>query len=116
MKKVNFILILFFFLSCSQNKTPNGILPPQKMQDVLWDYIRADAFTSDFISKDSTKNLQVENVRLQKNLFSMHHISKEEFYNSYDYYLKHNIEMKMLLDSMIARKTREKLKFMKHLK
>ncbi|MEO6538886.1 MAG: DUF4296 domain-containing protein [Ferruginibacter sp.] len=116
MKKANFIIILLFFVSCSQNKIPDGILPPQKMQDVLWDYLRADAFTKEYISKDSTKNLQAENVKLQKNLFSMHHITKEEFYNSYDYYLKHNNKMKVLLDSMIATKTREKLKYMKHLK
>ncbi len=85
-------------------------MPPDKMQAVLWDYMRADAFTTDFIAKDSAKNLPLENIKLQKELFKLHHITKENFYNSYNYYLKHSDEMKILLDSMIARKNRDKIK------
>ncbi|MEP6712786.1 MAG: DUF4296 domain-containing protein, partial [Ferruginibacter sp.] len=81
-----------------------------KMQEVLWDYMKADAFTTDFISKDSSKKLPVENVKLQKEIFKIHHISKEDFYNSYNYYLKHDDEMKQMLDSMIARKTKDRYK------
>lgn len=102
-----FLLSLLFF-SCSENKIPKGVLPPAKMNDVLWDYFNADAFTTDFISKDSTKNLAMENIKLQKEIFKTHHITREEFYTSYDYYIKHDDKMKVLLDSMIAKKTIDK--------
>ena len=94
---------------------PKGILPPAKMQDVFWDYMRADVFTTDFIAKDSAKNLALENIKLQKEVFEIHHISKEEFYNSYDYYLKNTAQMKILLDTMLARKNRDKYKNIQHL-
>ena len=50
------LLITVIFISCgNKNNLPPGILKPDKMQAVLWDVIRADAFTTDFIKKDSSK-------------------------------------------------------------
>ena len=108
MKNLFPCLLSLLFFSCSENKMPKGILPSGKMNDVLWDYFNADAFTTDFISKDSTKNLAMENIKLQKEIFKNHHITREEFYTSYDYYIKHDDKMKVLLDSMIAKNTIDK--------
>ena len=53
--------------SCSSKKAlPDGVLKPAKMQAVLWDIIRVDAFTTNFIKKDSSKNAVTENAKLQK--------------------------------------------------
>jgi len=98
-----FLGIVVFFFSCSKSKIPNDVMKPEKMQAVFWDYIRADVFTNEFIKKDSTKNPDVENARLQQQVFAKHKVSKETFYRSYEYYLKHQGIMKNLIDTMMVR-------------
>lgn len=97
-----FIFTAFIF-SCSKNKMPHGIIKPEKMQAVYWDFLKADIFTSDFASKDSSKNLKKENAVLQLNIFKNHGVSKEEFYKSYQYYLNHPGIMKDMIDTMLVR-------------
>ena len=92
-------------VSCSSGQTPAGILPPDKMEEVLWDQLQADAFTTTFVTKDSTKNLQQVNLELQQKIFQKDHTDKELFYRSYEYYLNHGELMRDLLDSMIAKQS-----------
>src|ERR1700722_12565131 len=70
------------------------------MQAVLWDVIRAAAFTNDFIKKDTTKDLVLEDAKLQHEIFAIHQVTKDEFYTSYDYYKVHPQLMTALLDSI----------------
>ncbi|HSN59576.1 MAG TPA: DUF4296 domain-containing protein [Ferruginibacter sp.] len=97
------ILVALLFSSCSKKKVPSDILSPEKMQAVYWDYIRADVFANEFIKKDSSKNVEVENARLQQAVFKLHKVTKVEFYKSYDYYLNHQLLMKEMIDTMLAR-------------
>ena len=102
-----FLSVLVF--SCTgKNDIPKRILKPDKMQDVFWDYIRADIYATDYIKKDSSKNIAIENLKLQDKIFKLHHTSREAFYESYTWYSNHRELMKVMLDSMIARKQREK--------
>lgn len=106
------VFILLFGLglltSCGNNENPSGILKPQKMQAVLWDIIKADAFTNEFIKKDSAKNAVAENLKLQQEIFAIHKITKADFYKSYDYYQSNTTQFKIMLDSMIAQAERDK--------
>lgn len=100
---------MLFFISCqNKNEIPSGILKPDKMQAVLWDVINADAFTAEFIKKDSAKNAAKENLKLQQQIFAIHHVSKESFYKSYDYYKTRTSVLKVMLDSMIKQAERKK--------
>ena len=78
------------------------------MQAVLWDVIKADAFTSEFIKKDTLKNAVEENLKLQQQIFAIHKVTKTDFYNSYDYYKSNTPLFKNMLDSMIAQGERNK--------
>ena len=78
------------------------------MQTVLWDVLRADAFTFNFITRDSTKKPAAENVKLQLQIFAEHKVTKEEFYKSYEFYKSHPALMQPILDSMINKAGREK--------
>ena len=102
------LLGLVTITSCGNDKTPSGILEPDKMQAVLWDIIKADAFTTEFIKKDSAKNAEEENLKLQQQIFAIHHISKEVFYKSYDYYKANTPVFKVMLDSMVVQAGRNK--------
>ena len=96
--------------SCGKKQAiPAGILKPAIMQKVMWDVLRADAFTFDFIKRDSTKKPEAENVKLQQQIFAVHKISKEDFYKSYNFYKVHPDLMQPILDSMINKATRDKM-------
>ncbi len=99
------IFACIILVSCSSEQTPAGILPPDKMERVLWDQLRADAYTTTFVSKDSTKNQQQVNLELQQKIFLKDHTDKESFYRSYRYYLNHGEMMRDILDSMIAKES-----------
>ncbi len=105
-----FLFGLVLFASCeNKDKIPEGILKPDKMQAVLWDVIKADAFTSEFIKNDTKKDPAEENLKLQQQIFAIHKITKVDFYNSYDYYKSDNtLLFKKMLDSMVAQAERNR--------
>ena len=78
------------------------------MQAVLWDMIKAQAFTDQFVKKDTTKNANNENLKLQQEIFTIHHVSKETFYKSYDYYKSNSGLLNQMLDSIIVQDERNK--------
>ena len=110
MMRIIFLLAgLVLMNSCnSKNKLPADVLKPDKMRAVLWDIIKADVFTAEFIKKDSAKNAAIENLKLQQQIFAIHKISKADFYRSYDYYKAHTEIFKQVMDSMVARAERDR--------
>ncbi|MBK8610173.1 MAG: DUF4296 domain-containing protein [Chitinophagaceae bacterium] len=99
-----FLLCMYILPSCgNKEEIPAGILKPEIMQAVLWDVIRADAFTTDFIARDTSKNAGEENIKLQQQVFAIHKVTKGDFYKSYDYYKDNPTRFKELMDTMIKR-------------
>lgn len=105
------ILLSVCLFSCADNNggLPEGIMKPDKMQDVFWDFIRSDVFVIEFVRIDSNHARAIENLRMQNKIFADHKITKEEFYKSYTYYSNHKELMSTMIDSMIARKQRERI-------
>jgi hypothetical protein len=102
-------ILLALLIGCAdKNKPGSEILDKEKMTGVMWDILRANAFTELFIKRDSLKNLVTENVRLQQQIFTLHNISKEQFYKSYEYYSARPDQMRIILDSVATRGERNK--------
>ena len=102
------LIVLLF--SCG-NKQPEGkILSSDKMQAVMWDILQAEAYTEFYLKKDSTKNLLLQDAALQKKIFLIHQVSKEDFYKTYDFYSNHSSDMRILLDSISAKGERQRNK------
>jgi len=78
----------------------------------MWDIIGADVFTEQFIKKDSVKNPSMENMKLQNKIFAIHKITKVDFYKSYQYYLAHADQMKIILDSITSKAERDRTKML----
>ena len=110
MMKIIILLIGLNLMSSCRNKEqiPAGVLKPEKMKAVLWDVIKADVFTAEFIKKDSSKNATTENLKLQQQIFAIHKVTKADFYNSYDYYKGNTVEFKKIVDSLVAQAERKK--------
>lgn len=107
------LLLLPFIYSCKGKTVPPGILKPEKMQAVMWDMVRADVFAENFVSRDSSKNKFTENTRLQKQILFENGISKEEYYNSLEYYEKQPVLFGVMLDSLSMKMSRERDKIIK---
>lgn len=99
---------LLFACNNNSKKPGSSILKKEKMEAVLWDVLRADAFTFQFITKDTFKKPEAALVQLQQQIFAVHKITREEFYQSLDYYKVHPDVFQPMLDSMISRYTRDK--------
>ena len=96
-------VLLFGITSCSDSKVPKSVMDIEQMQAVYWDYIRADVYANELVRSDTNRNAVKENARLQEDIFLLYKLSKEEFYESYDYYLNHPTLMKEMLDTMAVR-------------
>lgn len=104
MKLFSFFLLLIFF-SCKANNIPDDILPPEKMQEVLWDMIRADEFLVSYVIKDTSVNRKAESLNLYQKVFDVHDISKTAFEKSFKYYQLHPETLQPIMDSLNARKS-----------
>ena len=103
MRKLFLILLIFpFAWACSDNKElPKDILSKEKMQEVMWDIIRAEEFLNGFvIYKDTSIDKIAESKKWYDKVYQLHKITKKDFDKSYAYYQTHPVLMKQILDSL----------------
>jgi len=110
--KVVTVLLVFIIASCRSGPAKGVLMDKVKMQAVLWDMLQAEAFTQNFIRKDSSKNEVLEAAVLQKKILELHKVSREDFTASYDYYSARPEVMKAILDSVSAKAERDRSKIM----
>jgi len=114
MKYLIFIIGFFFIVGCNDKTgTPSGVLGKEKMQSVMWDIVRAEVFTEQFMKKDSSKNIAMENLKLQNAIFSIHKVTRSQYFRSYDYYISHTDLIRLVLDSMSAKAERDRFELYK---
>ena len=70
--------------------------------------IQADQFSKQFLVRDSLKknNLNFETMKLYNEVFQIHHISKDEFQKSYQFYISRPDILKIVFDSLSAQGNR----------
>jgi hypothetical protein len=96
-----FILLLTFLFGCVRNnKIPKDVLSQNEMRKVMWDMMRADAYVSDIIMKDSTKNQKNESAILYEKIFRIHSTTQETFRKSIDFYESNPDLFKVVADSL----------------
>jgi hypothetical protein len=107
MRKYISSLFLCLVFSCHPKiKTPESVIEPQKMEQIMWDYLKASAYSSEVIKKDITKNDSIENVKIQKVIFDHYGVTKTQFYNSYQYYISNPKLMTPILDSITSKQNK----------
>ncbi len=105
MTRFLFFLFVPFFVcfSCSTKDVPNNVVPPQKMQAILWDLIRADELTGYRATLDTSIIKEKESIQLYAQILRIHNTSEEEFKRSFAYYEKNPEQLKTVLDSLRLR-------------
>ena len=96
-----FISLIVLTFGCIQDKKiPKDVLPQNEMRKVMWDLMRADAYVSTFIMKDSTKNQKTESVILYEKIFDIHSTTQETFKKSLLFYQNRPDLFKAISDSL----------------
>jgi hypothetical protein len=97
-----------FLLACNNKKVPRGILPPEKMQRVMWDIIRADELATHTIYTIPDTQLEDYAVKIYKDVLAIHGVDKESFVKSFRFYLSRPDLTRVIFDTMINRANRER--------
>jgi hypothetical protein len=96
-----FISLNVLTFGCIQDtKIPKDILPQNEMRKIMWDLIRADAYVSAFIMKDSTKDQKTESAILYEKIFGIHSTTRETFKKSLAFYESRPDLFKAISDSL----------------
>ncbi len=103
MRLIPLIFSFTVFCACSSGTgIPSNVLPPSKMQLVIFDLLRADELVNNFMLKDTSLNRNTETKKMYQQVFLIHNITKEQFYKSYNFYQGHPDKNKILIDSLTA--------------
>ena len=96
-----FIILIILTIGCIQDKKiPKDILSQNEMRKIMWDLMRADAYVSTFIMKDSTKNQKAESAILYEKIFDIHSTTRENFKKSLAFYESRPDLFKAISDSL----------------
>jgi hypothetical protein len=107
------LLLIFFitslFYQCtSPDKMPPDVLPVDKMKSTVWDLMKASELAANDTIHHKEINLKDEETMLFQRVFELHHIDKNTFYKSYNFYLQNSQWNGILLDSVNIMATRER--------
>src|SRR5215207_2793736 len=92
--------VLLFFLSACSPEVPKYVLPPDKMQSLLWDLLRADELANYKMSFDSTWATSIKHQEIYQEIFAIHKIGHQQFQTSLQYYQSNPRLLKRVLDSI----------------
>ena len=79
---------------------PKEVFPPEKMEVVLYDIIRADELVDLSSLKDSTYRQLSKRTALYDSVFQLHSISKEDYDKSIQFYESRPDLLKVILDTL----------------
>ena len=94
------ILIISNFACIRDNKVPKDVIPQNQMRKIMWDLMRADAYVTDFIMKDSIRDKKAESAKLYEKIFEIHATTQETFKKSLAFYQSRPDLFKVVSDSL----------------
>ncbi|MBB1283085.1 DUF4296 domain-containing protein [Flavisolibacter sp. BT320] len=98
----NWIIICLVWASCSGESVPKNVLPPEKMQDVMYDVVRVDEMVDFLRMSDSTYHLFSKRSALYDTVFGLHKVTKERFQQSLKYYQGRPDLLKEMMNNLHA--------------
>ena len=100
------ILFLCFYVSaCSGVSVPDGVLPPEKMEKVMYDVVRADEMVDFLRLSDSSWQPFARRTSLYDSVFGLHGIKKETFQKSLSFYQSRPDLLKDIIEGMQKKAT-----------
>lgn len=99
----NFFLFFIVFMGSCAGSLPKDVLPPEKMEQVLWDVARGGEYASGYLypKYPATSKMTIDHNLLNE-ILRAHHITKKQFDKSLDFYQKKPEMLLRVLDSISA--------------
>lgn len=99
------VLVITLVVACgSKGDVPEGILPKEKMEDLMWDMLRADEFVKEYmLARDTSLRDTAEYIKMYERVFRLNKTNREQYAESFTYYRTHPKLMKEILDSLNVR-------------
>lgn len=94
------VFLLFFVVACNGPSVPDDVLPPEKMEKVLYDVIRADEMVDFLRFSDSAWQPFSRRTSLYDTVLQLHEIKKEQFQRSLAYYQGRPDLLKEILEGL----------------
>jgi Domain of unknown function (DUF4296) len=97
-----YLFLLVFAIACSSNNpVPSHIIPPNKMQGILWDMFRAGNFVTSYqIPADTTLQRSKEQIKWLNRVLHLHQVTESQFKTSMQYYKDHPAILATIMDSL----------------
>jgi len=97
-------MLVMLITGCADKPvTPPGIIPPEKMEKVMYDLMRTGEFLSGYVLyKDTSVNKTGESLKWYNKVWELHKVSEEEFRKSYLWYKDNPKVMSALMDSIMV--------------
>ena len=118
MKRLPVFFIMILFAACSnRSSVPGDIIPMDSMTVIMKDIIIANEYSLVNIPKDSTKKDKIlANQQLLDGVFKIHHVTRESFQNSFQFYESRPDMNKVIFDSLSAYANRHKTELYRPMK
>ncbi|HET7000908.1 MAG TPA: DUF4296 domain-containing protein [Puia sp.] len=118
MKRLPVIFMIILFAACSNRSSiPGDIIPLDSMTVIMKDIIIANEYAMVNIPKDSTKKDKIlANQQLLDGVFKIHHVTRESFQASYQFYESRPDMNQTIFDSLAAYANRHKNELYRPLK
>ena len=102
------IIILFFFVRCTpeDKKIPSEILPVDSMKIIVWHLIEAGDYATSLKDKDTT--IKSLDTKYFTEVLKLHHLNKDDFFKSFNFYQAHPYFNNILFDSINAYASRQR--------
>lgn len=102
------ILMLCLLVSCSsEDEIPTDVIPVAQMKFIMYDVLRAQEVANLTNAKDSAK-AKFRAAELYQQVFTIHKVSKDDFFKSFKFYESHPDKNKILFDSVSAYANRKR--------
>lgn len=106
MRKIGWIVLVgAILLSACGKQLPDEVIPPAKMEQILYDYHLALGISSQLNSAEEYKKQSYKNY-----LFKKHHITEAQFDSSMVWYTRNSYELSEIYQNLDKRFNREKTK------
>jgi len=110
-----FFIIILFFAACNLSSKGKPVVEFPVMQKVVWELMKSDDYYTRISITDSNLRGKHKNIQLYEQVFQLNKITAKDFYATIEYYEKHPILFKELMDSVSSLSKKENLTSIKPL-